>query len=503
MTAEERILAYLDGSLSESESAELLHQLSVSPEKRVVLEQHLKLTELNRLAQKPFEVPAELEEKMRRRLPVVIPSSNAAPVAIRRGAIASLLLLLRSYPTRFAIGALVVLLSGAGAYMLSNNNSGPSDTSSPIVSQNVNNTAPSPRGTSVPVESKSATTTNPTQSASEPISEPTSNTTAKASARASNPANPNTVLTNNGMSSKLLTNHSSSNSSNTIHRSTKNSKIATPIAIDQANRTDIGSISNSISNHSTSTTSIGQSNAPIAETSSISLIETTQVHSQPTASISEGEIRERYRLNPFEITHNPQRSPWTVRFSLGLGETFLNVPTGNNSYTTRTESSPFIGVNYSVSPSFAVGAVVGNSTILTVSPQTETTTINKVQNVEVHTYSTNSHEWFARLASRYSVGLGGNWGLEMSAEVGMLLASKSPMACLQILGNQSLSDAIDFQFGVLGSGVWTSPAAIQTATTDQSTTQSDVVTYRTHSHTTQTKIFSPAVTGRVGLQYRF
>ncbi|HET9135212.1 MAG TPA: hypothetical protein VFO76_01135, partial [Candidatus Kapabacteria bacterium] len=172
-------------------------------------------------------------------------------------------------------------------------------------------------------------------------------------------------------------------------------------------------------------------------------------------------------------------------------------------YTTRTESSPFIGVNYSISPNFAVGAVVGNSTILTVSPQTDVTAVNGVQNVQVHTYSTNSHEWFARLASRYSVALGGSWSVEGSAEGGMLLGSKSPMVCFQLLGNQSLSDAIDVQFGVLGSGVWTSPAAIQTGTTDQSTNTDTVIAYRTHSQTALTKIFSPALTARFGLQYRF
>ena len=38
MNNEEKILDYMDGTLSESESGELLHSLSVSPEKRVVLE---------------------------------------------------------------------------------------------------------------------------------------------------------------------------------------------------------------------------------------------------------------------------------------------------------------------------------------------------------------------------------------------------------------------------------------------------------------------------------
>ncbi|HET9137451.1 MAG TPA: hypothetical protein VFO76_12520, partial [Candidatus Kapabacteria bacterium] len=289
MTAEERILAYLDGSLSESESAELLHQLSVSPEKRVVLEQHLKLAELNRLAQKPFEVPAELEEKMRRRLPVVIPSSNAAPVAIRRGAIASLLLLLRSYPTRFAIGALVVLISGAGAYLLSNNHSGNTDASSTaIISQNINNTAPSPRGTTAPVESKSATTTttNTNETASEPA---TRNSARSATGITQNTSSSSTSISNtSSISSKLLTNHSSTAS----HRSLKSAKIVTPIVVDRSNTTRVGQSttdhvnSNNVANLNASTT-----DAP--QTSSIGVVETASVQSQPIAAISQGDIRER------------------------------------------------------------------------------------------------------------------------------------------------------------------------------------------------------------------
>lgn len=474
MTAEERILAYLDGSLTESESAELLHQLSVSPEKRVVLEQHLKLAELNRLAQKPFEVPAELEEKMRRRLPIIIPSEGAGTVAVRRGVISSLLLLLRSYPMRFALGSMIVLLGVAGGYMLSNSNTGISPAP---VSQNVQNTAPTPRTPSAPFETKNTTPTNSTLGTSPAIP-------SKNASRVSASTSSTTTRTSIGTNSTQVTNHSGS----VAHRVNRTVNIINPPQVEERNEV--------IADHSTNQTTA------IPPATSIGIVEPAAITSQPMASISQAEIREPYRLNPLEMSHNPLRSPWTVRFSLGMGETFLNVPTGDNSYTTRTETSPFIGVNYSVSPSFAVGAVVGNSTILSVSPQTETTVVNGIKNVEVHTYSANSHEWFARLASRYSMSLGGSWSLETSAEAGMLLASKSPMVCLQALGNQSLSDAIDFQFGVLASGVWTTPAAIQTSSADQNST-SDIITYRTHSTTTQTKIFSPAITGRVGLQYRF
>jgi hypothetical protein len=385
---------------------------------------------------------------------------------------------------------MIVLLGVAGGYILSNDGTG---ISLAPVSQNVQNAAPTPRGTAVPIESNNAASAL-TNSESAPSSA-TKNSTRSTAVMNQNAPSSSIGASSNNVSSKLLTNHSSSAS----HRSVKNTKIARPVVVDKSNETRVDQ---TIVDHSNSNTTVNQTIADASQTSSIGVIETASVHSQQVAAISPGEMREHYRLNPFEMVHNAQRSPWTVRISAGLGETFLNVPTGNSSYTTRTESSPFIGVNYSVSPSFAVGAVIGNSTILTVSPQTDVTEINGIKNVTVHTYSTNSQEWFARLASRYSIALGGSWNLETSAEAGMLLASKSPMVCLQALGSQNLSDAIDFQFGVLASGVWTAPTAIQNSSTDATTT-SDVTVYRTHSQPAFSKIFSPAVTGRVGFQYRF
>src|SRR6476659_8717239 len=71
MNTEEKILDYMDGTLSENESGELLHSLSVSPEKRVVLEQHIKLRELTGLAQKPLAVPQALESSMAERFPAI------------------------------------------------------------------------------------------------------------------------------------------------------------------------------------------------------------------------------------------------------------------------------------------------------------------------------------------------------------------------------------------------------------------------------------------------
>src|SRR5438876_8187977 len=77
MRLEESIIQYLDGALTHEESAELLHLLSVSPEKRALLDEHLKLRELIAHGQKPLAVPAEVEYALAERLPALRPESFA------------------------------------------------------------------------------------------------------------------------------------------------------------------------------------------------------------------------------------------------------------------------------------------------------------------------------------------------------------------------------------------------------------------------------------------
>ncbi len=76
MIVEDKILEYLDGSLSDRESAELLETLSVSPEKRALLEEHLRLKDLLTLGRKPYSVPTETERSLAERIPVLAKYSD-------------------------------------------------------------------------------------------------------------------------------------------------------------------------------------------------------------------------------------------------------------------------------------------------------------------------------------------------------------------------------------------------------------------------------------------
>jgi hypothetical protein len=70
-TFEAQILAYLDGGLSEHEREELLHVLSVSPEKRAMLDQHLQLRSALRAGERPFSAPLSVQRSLASRIPVL------------------------------------------------------------------------------------------------------------------------------------------------------------------------------------------------------------------------------------------------------------------------------------------------------------------------------------------------------------------------------------------------------------------------------------------------
>jgi hypothetical protein len=118
MIVEDKILEYLDGSLGESESAELLETLSVSPEKRALLEEHLRLKDLFALGRKPFSVPIETERQLARRIPILGRySDNLAPA---RWAFSGVRRFIGARAIGLAVGAgAMLMLVGLGWYSMS------------------------------------------------------------------------------------------------------------------------------------------------------------------------------------------------------------------------------------------------------------------------------------------------------------------------------------------------------------------------------------------------
>jgi hypothetical protein len=77
----DRIIAYFDGRMTDGESAELLHRVSVSPEIRKLFREHEMLRELARSAQASTVVRPELEASLFSRIDALAAAELAPPVA--------------------------------------------------------------------------------------------------------------------------------------------------------------------------------------------------------------------------------------------------------------------------------------------------------------------------------------------------------------------------------------------------------------------------------------
>ncbi|HEY3876697.1 MAG TPA: hypothetical protein VGM92_14575 [Candidatus Kapabacteria bacterium] len=81
MTLDERIIDFLDGSLPSDDEAELLHTLSVSPEKRVVLRGLIDQRTLLARDAESLSVPAKVEEGLWERINKVLPLDIAGEMS--------------------------------------------------------------------------------------------------------------------------------------------------------------------------------------------------------------------------------------------------------------------------------------------------------------------------------------------------------------------------------------------------------------------------------------
>ena len=71
MSFEEKILSYLDGTLPEAEREEVLHAASVAPELRAMLDEHIRLGELVKAAQKPTSAPLPVQRDLAGEVPAL------------------------------------------------------------------------------------------------------------------------------------------------------------------------------------------------------------------------------------------------------------------------------------------------------------------------------------------------------------------------------------------------------------------------------------------------
>ena len=160
MIFEEKILAYLDGALDEESRSELMHTLSVSPEKRALLEEHLKLREMTALGQKPYTVPLKLEQSLAGKLPVLAEHlpylmQPASRMAMTGGALAGIRQFFMAHAVALSVATVAVLGVGAWVATKGNGTNGTERTNTAnvtrpeIANTNVANSATGQHSTSV------------------------------------------------------------------------------------------------------------------------------------------------------------------------------------------------------------------------------------------------------------------------------------------------------------------------------------------------------------------
>ncbi|HYM20143.1 MAG TPA: hypothetical protein VEW28_03960 [Candidatus Kapabacteria bacterium] len=497
MTTEERILAYLDGSLSESESAELMHQLSVSPENRIILEQHIKLSEMTRVAQRPYEVPAMLESSLAERLPAILATSERmVPVAASRWSVSSLMLLLREYPIRFALGGIITLLAGGALYWYGLGGSVPQANTASKISTAFESSVAAPNNSDQAANNPMPATID-RQHSSQIVHNSPLYTSKVYSDRDNSSASTSQVSTS-ARSHSAIANRSATNTNKYHKANGAGLHIPNPASIFAENQ------SNSVSENRSESSSENISTPVSAIEASSMSVPIAEVHSPNTADaiIVSPTGGSRHPFSLLEMTQDNSHSRFVLRGSFGIGETFLYVPTGNNSYTSRTESSPMLGLDYLLSPSWSIGIESGSTMMLSLSPQSSAeASTDGTTHIVTHTTTMNSTEWFTLAAVRYCFNPLDKIRYEVSLGGGTVVTHlASPMATLQAGVGYSLSDNLDIQFLAHYSGVWSKTSA--SSTTNAALVTSGPVAYKT-SDVAAATVFTPALTGRVGLKWRF
>jgi hypothetical protein len=524
MKTEETILNYMDGTLGEDESAELLHQLSVSPENRVVLEQHIKLRELISLAQKPVAVPQVLEAGMAERFPAIAEynrelSGGAAVVrqVARPGFIsrmaASVAAFLAQYPVRtgFAVAAASVL--GYFAFFSSNSNK-VAETGAPV--QHEQQTAVQPNN----MAEKSLETTAPKNTSTNPSTATSQNADARME----------DLLTKAQRTRK----HSSANTaSNVEHQHAVATKLPppsqkTPIEktpVDQKNIADNNNSSstvkddNTIKDNTTINSTInndasvnkGATNTPKKEDApkAVANNNNTPANTPPAppkdmASNNDGNVGN-HSINPLKNREeNISDNGFAIRVFEGVGSALINAHTSDATLASKTEFTPSVGVDYSWSPNFSVGAEVGSAAISQLLTQTSVQP-DAIADVPISRVVTSNSiqsasQIYGRLMIRYTVNPYDAWRFEVSGGAGAAFASKTaPLVSGSLFLAHDLIGGLAVYGGLALSGTWTSSNVQNNAVAVSS---GDAVGYVTANHAAAT-LFTPSFSGRFGLKYRF
>jgi len=404
MIYEDKILDYLDGALGDKESAELMHQLAVSPERRVILEQHLQLKNVISDARKPLPVPAAIEARLAERLPVIasynrelagaalIGNTARTPIFGRVAATIAVLLLLGT------IGYFSVIRDNGTASELATstdnlNGSQPAATPSSLIESNTQE-APPTTISSVPEKLE-------------------------------------------GISTSIVRQQNS-------HRDLPTARQAGIIAEEKSNAV--------IVNDERSASAIPEA-APADKLYTISGVE--NLRTEAIASLSTvGEPSTFAMRTPMEESSD---IPLVLRFDYNVGEGYNQVRESDASYTTRSVRAPSGGIDYVLSPHVALG-IEGSTTEIARVQETATVIDDEELGIKrvVVSNSIQSHSEFnARAMFRYTLNPYDRNRLEASIGGGAAFGeSISPLVSFSVMVNSRFSDVISLTAGPMFTGTF-------------------------------------------------
>lgn len=468
MKYEENILKYLDGSLTDSESAELLHALSVSPEKRVILEQHLQLKDMVTSAQKPFTVPAELDQAMSRKYPVIPMYSNELMV----GADLAERSIITSFFARRSVrvGAAALLLLAFSTYFAVSSRDGSGITES----------SKTPSG--------SVTSSTPSQPSVEPLSrEAISNTSNTISVD-----QPAKIFSSGVHNTTTTIRTKNTVSSSHVHTSLqeKNTAVATDhtLQVDESNH--------AISSEANST----DASFP-TELALISSISTPRT--EPSASIARNSIGEPRYVDPFTKHDDGSSGPFLLRFEGVLGSTYFRVSEGGSVQNTRIEGRPLLGVDWIVSPHFSFGVEGSSAGIAKVVPtQVYKASENITRSVTSNTIES-SNDWFGRAMLRYTFNPYDKFRLEASAGGGVAFdGAATPLVSASAAVTTSVTNWLGFSLGAAFAGTFSEVSTPVTSGVAPTGNSAMPVGYVTENAPSSTTLFSPSLTIRAGFRIK-
>jgi hypothetical protein len=460
--AEKEILAYLDGSLDESAKEELMHKLAVSPEKRALLEAHLKLRDMLNLAQKPFTAPLEAQRSLAEKLPLlaerlpqlrqVVPAMAAieetlvAPNAMLAGRSLSFSKLVAE--GAFVLVGLLVFFSFS------------SDAITPVKMSTPVAESLSPRTESGALSNLSATQ-NTLQKSAE-----TNDQTMQASS--------------NGVLAPLHRSGSASNAARLADVTTVPSARNWPAKnIPSANghrgsNTANAADQNNVANITTSNVPLAvkgtgdDATSQVGSHSSNSIVQHNDADfASPVFSVKPRDLSSVAPVNSMHASLDPMINIANVpsatanRYSIvASGGTKVSLLSGINDQSARTAAfaSEAVGISYALAPEISFGVQFGRSTFGRIEYTTlfePSSSASLPDRYTVHPAVNSVQAYFGRVQTELSLLRSDIFGVDLVIGAGAaLLSNIAPEAALGLAGNYRINDGLTLRVGASAEGAW-------------------------------------------------